>query len=179
MELKSLIAPLEIKDYGLMVTKCWIISQNIEETLRLRAYQQRRSYGSDHSPRGWNLRPGQSSKGKALAANQSNCPRCDKSHVGSCPNDPIVCFRCEKQGHVSRNCQVRLPAANIDTPRPPVQGRVFAIEGREGNNTLDTMQGEGQIHGFPVTVLFDSGVSHAFISLACCQRLNLSTQYLP
>ena len=41
------------------------------------------------------------------------------------------------------------------------------------------LQGEGEISGHVVSILFDSGASHSFISQDCCERLNLSVQYLP
>ena len=204
MELKTQTAPMQIRDYGLMVTKCRIVSQTLEEAKRLREYQQKRRSGNNLAPRGRNFKPGQSSSGSGRggtsSSNQSVCPRCGKNHAsGPCPNFQPICYRCQRPGNLAKECRtatqnIRPSAQSVqpETLRPQVQGRVFAIENRGGRTgrgrggrgkgvgpTPNVLQGEGEISGHVVSILFDSGASHSFISQDCCKRLNLSVQYLP
>lgn len=56
---------------------------------------------------------------------------------------------------------------------------MFALEGQGVGKSQNTLQGKGEILGHSVSVLFDSGASHSFISQSCCGRLKLPVRCLP
>src|ERR1044072_3115645 len=59
------------------------------------------------------------------------------------------------------------------------QVRVYAIRGQEAEETSGLIQGTCTIAGTPISVLFDSGATHSFVSVDCVRRLGLPVVDLP
>jgi hypothetical protein len=55
---------------------------------------------------------------------------------------------------------------------------VYAVTGREAVETEGLTQRTGEIAGNTLTVVFDSGATHSFVSQTCAERLNLSVSPL-
>jgi len=56
--------------------------------------------------------------------------------------------------------------------------RVFTLNGAEASKSKYLIQGRCFINGIPFLVLFDSGVTHSFISCLCVEKLKLSVSSL-
>nr|KYP32553.1 hypothetical protein KK1_046740 [Cajanus cajan] len=92
-----------------------------------------------------------------------------------CPIKDYVCFKCGKVGHMAKDCNVRNTQVRgiQKVDRPTVAGRVFALTGIEAETPSELVKGKGKVDGNDVSILFDSGASHSFISYECVARLNL------
>ncbi|WVZ22654.1 hypothetical protein V8G54_001198 [Vigna mungo] len=90
-----------------------------------------------------------------------------------------VCFTCNKQGHISRDCPQRKasgaePQKTVNVGKPQASGRVFAMSGAEAEKSSNLILDVCSLFGKNVLVLFDSGATHSFISLLCVEKLGLS-----
>ena len=120
-ELKQGIVVLDMNDYGHLVQK----TKEFEEAYNERASAYRNFKGKQAinqgrgkqalTPRGQDFKKkgytrfgnslGGSSGGSAWNQNQIRCVRCGKSHhARDCKEKDVICFRCNKPGHISRDC---------------------------------------------------------------------------
>ncbi|KAI3522357.1 hypothetical protein L1887_00076 [Cichorium endivia] len=114
------------------------------------------------------------------------CYKCGKTgHMSrDCREIVKMCFGCNQFGHVKADCpkatsgSVRAPAPSTlritsgGTKKPEVpkaQGRVFQLTAEEAKTASDVVAGTFNVNFVPALVLFDSGASHSFVSLAFSQ----------
>ena len=97
--------------------------------------------------------------------------QCGKSHGNRpCLTGQNVCFGCGKPGHKIYECPIKNPQS---APRPQRRGKVFTIDVKEVGKSADLIQGACKVNGKVLTVLYDSGTSHSFISHDCMSVLQL------
>ncbi|XP_047148293.1 uncharacterized protein LOC124820605 [Vigna umbellata] len=93
------------------------------------------------------------------------------------------CTRCRKNGHLENECnmgrRVVLRPLNAERSQPrgggraQVVGRVYALTGVEAASSGNLIISTCLLFGVSCCVLFDSGVTHSFISKACVEKLRL------
>jgi hypothetical protein len=82
------------------------------------------------------------------------------------------CFKCGMNGHLTRQCPNKLSTTGAGgQSRPQGQqnytyGKVNHVTTEEAQQAQDVVLSMFLASSHPVTVLFDSGVSHSFISLS-------------
>ena len=64
-------------------------------------------------------------------------------------------------------------------PRPQCQGRAFTMDAEEAKKSEDLIQGVCEVNGKTLTVLYDLGASHFFISHSCVTALQLPISAIP
>ncbi|KAI3518313.1 hypothetical protein L1887_06895 [Cichorium endivia] len=114
------------------------------------------------------------------------CYKCGKTgHMSrDCREIVKMCFGCNQFGHVKADCpkatsgSVRAPAPSTlritsgGTKKPEVpkaQGQVFQLTAEEAKTASDVVAGTFNVNFVPALVLFDSGASHSFVSIAFSQ----------
>ena len=90
----------------------------------------------------------------------------------------MTCFKCQGKGNISTNFphprkKKRSGSLNNQSGRPRTTGRVFALSGADVAQSNDLIQGMCFISQVPLIVLYDSGVTHLFISRVCVEKLAL------
>ncbi|XP_019430812.1 PREDICTED: uncharacterized protein LOC109338123 [Lupinus angustifolius] len=106
------------------------------------------------------------------------CPKCKGRHVG---NTCVTCFLCNEVRHYKSSCpKLKREAVNsMQVARPRAQGRVLTMSGAEVGANEDLIQGTCNINEIPLSVLFDSGATHSFITIDVVNRLALPVVSLP
>ncbi|XP_019431993.1 PREDICTED: uncharacterized protein LOC109339076 [Lupinus angustifolius] len=91
------------------------------------------------------------------------CSKCKGKHVSV--NYP-VCYHCNQPGHIKPMCPKlkREEVNNGQVTRPKAKGRVFTMSGTEIEGNEDLIQGTCRITEISLSVLFDPGATHSFIS---------------
>ena len=141
-ELKQGIAILEMNDYGHLVQK----TKDYEEAYKERVSASKNSKakrdashdkgkdtlapkGRDFKQSGYHESNNSSGKtyGKSSGSfKQIRCGKCGKDHYShQCKEKDIICFRCNKPGHMSRDCLDVKPESQ--TNRMETSGRVFSL----------------------------------------------------
>ncbi|XP_048493229.1 uncharacterized protein LOC125493759 [Beta vulgaris subsp. vulgaris] len=129
------------------------------------------------------------------------CKRCDGNHPGKdCEGNLVSCRCCHKLGHREFECYKKkddISAGKVKEPSNPTKtlstsgltpkfgsscsvnnnpkGRVFVMNSREAEASKDVVIGTFLICSHSVTVLFDSGASHSFISSKVVESLKLES----
>jgi len=101
------------------------------------------------------------------------------------------CNNCGKEGHFRKDYLTLARATTrppVQTPhqhqrrdrgnRPQATGRVYAMTGAEAAGLGNLVMGRCMIAGESLCVLYDSGATHSFVSIACVERLGLPVREL-
>ncbi|XP_043687568.1 uncharacterized protein LOC122638783 [Telopea speciosissima] len=101
----------------------------------------------------------------------------------------FVCYNCKESSHMVKNCPhprqagsgptvtSKAPQAKAETrpflppPASKTQGRVYSITHEEAQSDPSVITGIISVCSLPAYVLFDSGVSHSFISPSFAEKL--------
>ena len=133
-------------------------------------YQQFQRKGKAQGP---GARPGDSSNQGEVV-----CYRCAQpGHYATECRREKSCFLCKWPGHLAKDCrQAEAKTAGNAAPesKPKAQARVYVVQGQGVVEPEGLIQRTGEITGNTLTVIFDSGATHSFVSHACVKRLNLS-----
>ncbi|KAI3728320.1 hypothetical protein L6452_16954 [Arctium lappa] len=111
--------------------------------------------------------------------NATACVKCGKTGhtVRDCPVKGVICFECKTSGHFRRECLMfktgSAPERKENPPRVP--GRAFQMTANEAKSSADVVSGTFLLNSVPARVLFDSGASFSFISVAFREKLVMST----
>ncbi|XP_029124569.1 uncharacterized protein LOC114914948 [Cajanus cajan] len=172
-DLKRVVVPMAITEFPALVEKAKVV-----ERLEGGNREVKTTEGPSGSKKGGNQRKpydrpqpqqggpvSRQSSGAAGGGRQGGsatlrCYRCAGPHmVRDCLHTESHYFRCHQMGHESANC--------------PTRGRPEGGDARRGGAQRDLVKGKGRAAGKDVTILFDSGASHSFISYACAAMLGV------
>jgi hypothetical protein len=94
----------------------------------------------------------------------------------------LICYQCGDSRHFARDCpnpKAEPKVNNVRAVKPTVRGRVYTLNGAEASQSEDLIQGNCDMSGNLLTVLYDSGATHSFISMDRVNQLNLPITTLP
>ncbi|RYQ99821.1 hypothetical protein Ahy_B07g087834 isoform C [Arachis hypogaea] len=156
-EVLTAIAPLEIREFSSLVSKCQVIEECTKKLAseRSEAFKKRQlNQESSQQPpqkkaflgKPTGRQPQQGTDRQETPTDASpkttelkECATCGKQHRGRCLAGQNVCFRCFQPGHIARECPAVLPPpANP----PQRQGRVFALSSQEVHESEDRIEGK-------------------------------------
>ncbi|GJU92843.1 putative reverse transcriptase domain-containing protein [Tanacetum coccineum] len=134
-------------------------------------------------------------EGKIYAGNLPKCNRCNLHHHGRCPPK---CQRCQKMGHLEKDCRVRLQGAGNDflqnvtcfgcgekghfkdkCPKAGNQqndgarGRAYVVVENPQQNP-NVVTGTFLLNDHYACILFDSGAEKSFVSSAFTHFINIA-----
>ncbi|KAA0060217.1 ty3-gypsy retrotransposon protein [Cucumis melo var. makuwa] len=116
---------------------------------------------------------GEAARGKPF------CTICGKHHLSHCLFGTRTCFKCRQEGHTADKCLMRLiGSAQNQGAGAPHQGKVFATNKTEAERASMVVTGTLPVLGHYALVLFDSGLSHSFISSAFVLHARLEVKPL-
>ncbi|XP_016195712.1 uncharacterized protein LOC107636732 [Arachis ipaensis] len=161
-EVLTAIAPLEIREFSSLVSKCQVIEECTKKLAleRSEAFKKRQlNQESSQQPpqkkafleKPTGRQPQQGTDRQEPPTDASpkttelkECASCGKQHRGRCLAGQNVCFRCFQPGQIARECPAVLPPLTNLTQR---QGRVFALSSKEVHESEDRIEGKCTING--------------------------------
>nr|KYP43124.1 Retrotransposable element Tf2 [Cajanus cajan] len=199
-DLKRVVVPMAITEFPALVEKAKVVERLEGGNREVKTTEgpsgskkggnQRKPYDRPQPQQGGPV--SRQSSGAAGGGRQGGsatlrCYRCAGPHmVRDCLHTESHYFRCHQMGHESANCPTRGRPEGGDArrggaqrgdtqrgDRPTTAGRVFSFSGAEASTSSDLVKGKGRAAGKDVTILFDSGASHSFISYACAAMLGV------
>ena len=116
---------------------------------------------------------------------QITCYKCGKpGHIFSnCVDNDMTCFNYRQKKHIQRDClypkkELNSGGLNDQTGRSKGTRRVFTLNGAEVSKSRDLIKGKCFISAISFLMLFNSDVTHSFISCSCVVKLKLSESSL-
>jgi len=109
-----------------------------------------------------------------------NCTKAAGSSVAC--TEHVKCYKCEKMGHYASQCLTKKTIGGATSQqkqqkvlvdRPRAAGRVFALTSTKATQSGNLILDRCLLIDNSVLVLFDSDVTHSFISQECVSRLGL------
>ncbi|XP_054801442.1 uncharacterized protein LOC129305436 [Prosopis cineraria] len=88
------------------------------------------------------------------------CSGCGRYHTGEC----WICFKFYKVRHIAQYCPKNTPHTD---QRSIIPGRAFAMTREEAKASSKLIQGMISLSNQRISVLFDSGATHSFVSDEC------------
>ncbi|XP_015940123.1 uncharacterized protein LOC107465670 [Arachis duranensis] len=161
-EVLTAIAPLEIREFSSLVSKCPVIEECTKKLAseRSEAFKKRQlNQESSQQPpqkktflrKPTRRQPQQGMDFQEPPTNASpkttelkECASCGKKRRGRCLAGQNVYFRCFQPGHIANGCPVVLPPP---ASPPQRQGRVFALSSEEAHESEDQIEGKYTING--------------------------------
>ena len=94
--------------------------------------------------------------------------KCRRRHLGECK--PRACYNCGSHEHLRRNC-TQPAKGDRKTDDALIPARVFALTEPAAAESKTVVAGQLSSMGTSLTVLFDSGATHSFISTRLVDQL--------
>ncbi|XP_074289104.1 uncharacterized protein LOC141614244 [Silene latifolia] len=168
-----------------------------EQTKPKRKFEGGGALGQNYQNKQLNLAGGRFPSNMFQGRNQM--PRCAKCgltnhNTNQCRYPILQCFECGSPDHKRVNCPIarsKPPGVGTNTnnnnpPRIPpgsqgnmvqrqglVPGRVYVMNAQEAEHSNDVVTGNILFNSTPVSVLFDTGATHSFISHSLSKKLKL------
>ncbi|KAD7477238.1 hypothetical protein E3N88_00374 [Mikania micrantha] len=127
------------------------------------------------------------------------CKRCKKQHFGQCRTPK--CLKCHKLGHLAENCRTKrivkcygcgeeghirpecpkiVGEKNKDNPsKSGAKARAFVMDVGNARDEPEVMTGMFLLDNIYARVLFDTGATRSFVSIAFRHKIERKTSYLP